>query len=331
MRQNPCAGGRCGEPDAAPACKVEARYIYQVFRNTPKELVFVKALFGFELASADPRVVAINFVGAEDNYISMADYTEQMRMVGFLRALYPKVHVSLHAGELAPGLVPPEALCFHIRLAVEQAHTDRIGHGVDVMYEDRPYELLQDMAAKHVLVEINLTSNDDILGISGKNHPFPLYRKFGVPIALSTDDEGVSRIDLTHEYVRAVETYGLNYADLKQLVRASLDYSFLPGDSLRHAPGDFARVVPDCQSDIPGADKPSSSCAAFLTASEKAEQQWELERGFMSSRRRSTEAAECPLPRNGITSALRRTSWNAIWQTPPKTPKRMKRPAQENR
>ncbi|MGC1178871.1 MAG: hypothetical protein ACLQF1_18255 [Methyloceanibacter sp.] len=147
------------------------------------------------------------------------------------------------------------------------------------------------------------TSNDDILGISGKNHPFPLYRKFGVPIALSTDDEGVSRIDLTHEYVRAVETYGLNYADLKQLVRASLDYSFLPGDSLWHAPGDFARVVPDCQSDIPGADKPSSSCAAFLTASEKAEQ-----RGFMSSRRRSTEAAECPLPRNGITSALRRTS-----------------------
>ncbi len=51
-------------------------------------------------------------------------------------------------------------LCCHIRLAVEQAHAERIGHGVDIMYEDRPTELLKEMAAKHILVEINLTSND---------------------------------------------------------------------------------------------------------------------------------------------------------------------------
>ena len=129
----------------------------------------------------------------------MADYAEHMRMVGFLRELYPEVHVSLHAGELAPGLVPPEGLCCHIRLAVEQARADRIGHGADVMYEDRPYDLLKHMADKGVLVEINLTSNQIILGIEGKTHPFATYRKFGVPVALSTDDEGVSRIDLTHE------------------------------------------------------------------------------------------------------------------------------------
>lgn len=264
--------GRCGEPDETPACKVETRYIYQVFRNTPKELVFAQTVFGFELASADPRVVAINFVGGEDDYISMTDYAEHMRMVGFLRALYPKVRVSLHAGELAPGLVPPEGLCCHVRLAVEQAQSDRIGHGVDVMYEDRPYELLKDMAAKRVLVEINLTSNAVILGISGKHHPFSTYRKFGVPVALSTDDEGVSRIDLTHEYVRAVETYDLTYADLKQLVRNSLEYSFLSGASLWDDQGTYARVVADCRSDAPGTDKPSQPCTSFLGASEKAAQ-----------------------------------------------------------
>ena len=220
---------RCGEPDASPGCQVKTRYVYQVFRKTTKELVFAQALFGFELASADPRVVAINLVGAEDDYIPMTDYAAHMRMIGFLRTLYPKVRVSLHAGELAPGLVPPEGLCCHVRLAVEVARADRIGHGVDVMYEDRPYELMNDMAAKRVMVEINLTSNDMILGIKGKDHPFSLYRKFGVPVALSTDDEGVSRIDLTHEYVRAVETYDLSYADLKHMVRNSLEYSFLPG------------------------------------------------------------------------------------------------------
>jgi adenosine deaminase len=260
---------RCGASDAAPACKVATRYIYQVFRNTPKELVFAQTVFGFELASADPRVVAINFVGGEDDVTSMADYAEHMRMVGFLRELYPKVHVSLHAGELAPGLVPPEGLCCHVRLAVEQARTDRIGHGVDVMYEDRPHELLKNMADKGVLVEINLTSNKVILGIEGKQHPFSTYRKFGVPVALSTDDEGVSRIDLTHEYVTAVETYGLSYADLKEIVRNSLEYSFLPGPSLWDDKGGYARAVPDCQSDVAGADVPSSTCVSFLAGAKR--------------------------------------------------------------
>ena len=274
--------GRCGEQDETAGCKVALRYIYEVFRSTPKELVFAQALLGFELASADPRVVAINLVGEEDEHTAMTDYAEHMRMVGFLRELYPKVRVSLHAGELAPGLVPPEGLCCHVRLAVEQARTDRIGHGVDVMYEDRPYELLKNMADKGVLVEINLTSNDLILGINGKHHPFATYRNYGVPVALSTDDPGIERIDLTHEYVRAVETYGLSYADLKEMVRNSLEYSFLPGSSLWDDRGGYARVVPDCLSDVTGPDEPSAKCASFLAASEKAAQQWELERRFQA-------------------------------------------------
>ena len=69
-------------------------------------------------------------------------------------------------------------------------------------------------------------------------------------MALSTDDEGVSRIDLTHEYVRAVEDFALTYADLKELVRNSLEYSFLPGPSLWDDKGAYARVVPACQGDV---------------------------------------------------------------------------------
>jgi adenosine deaminase len=216
----------------------------------------------------------------EDGYVSMSDYALQMRMVGFLHGVYPKVHITLHAGELAPGLVTYEGLCCHIRQAVEDAHAERIGHGVDVMYEDRPYDLLKEMAAKHVMVEINLSSNEMILGISGKNHPFPVYRKFGVPVALSTDDEGVSRIDLTHEYVRAVETYALSYADLKQMVRTGLEHDFLPGPSLWREQDIFTRPVAACSAEFLGAEKPSANCAAFLKSSEKAQQQWELERRF---------------------------------------------------
>ena len=270
----------CGTPEDKPACKITIRYLYQVLRGFSKEQVFAQTLLGFEAASADPRFVGINYVMPEDDTISMADYTLHMKIVAFLHDLYPKVHISLHAGELAPGLVPPEGLCCNIRLAVEDAHSERIGHGVDVMYEDRPYDLLKEMAAKHVMVEINLTSNDVILGVSGKDHPFPIYRKFHVPVALSTDDEGVSRIDMTHEYVRAASTYALSYADLKQMVRTGLEHNFLPGVSLWREPDAFTRTAAACAPDAPGAAKPSAACVAFLKSSEKAQQQWELERRF---------------------------------------------------
>jgi adenosine deaminase len=270
----------CDERDAASACGVQVRFLCQVLRGLPKQIVFAQTLLCFEAASVDPRFVGINLVMPEDGYTAMTDYALHMRIVGFLHALYPKIHLSLHAGELAPGLVPDEGLCCHIRLAVEQAQAERIGHGVDILYEDKPHALLKKMAANHVMVEISLTSNDMILGVSGKDHPFLLYRMFGVPVALSTDDEGVSRIDLTHEYVRAVQTYDLRYADLKRMVRTSLEHSFLRGASLWNAPDAFTRVASACSHDSPGADKFSSRCADFLGSNEKAGQQWELERRF---------------------------------------------------
>jgi adenosine deaminase len=270
----------CGQPDASPGCNVEIRFLYQVLRGFPKQQVFAQALLGFEVASVDPRVPGINFVMPEDGYISMTDFALHMRMVDFLHGLYPKVRITLHAGEIAPGLVTYEGLCCHVRLAVNEGHAERIGHGVDVMYENRPTDLMKELAAKHVMVEINLSSNDVILGVAGNSHPFPLYRKFGVPVALSTDDEGVSRIDLTHEYVRAVQTYNLRYADLKKLVRTVLEHAFLPGPSLWATPDDFSRSNAACSQDSLGAENPTSDCSAFLQSSERARQQWELEHSF---------------------------------------------------
>jgi adenosine deaminase len=270
----------CGQPDATAACQVEVRYLCQVLRGFPKEIVFAQTLFCFELADVDSRYVGINYVMPEDGYTAMKDYALHMRIIDFLHNRYPKIHISLHAGELAPGLVPYEGLCCHIRLAVQQAHAERIGHGVDVIYEDRPHELLKELAAKHVMVEINLTSNDVILGVTEKDHPLPLYRQFHVPVALSTDDEGVSRIDLTHEYVRAVQTYGLSYSDLKQMIRTSMEHTFLPGSSLWSTPDNFTHSVGGCSHDSLGAEKPSSTCADYLRGNPKASAQWELEHRF---------------------------------------------------
>jgi len=117
----------------------------------------------------------------------------------------------------------------HIRDSIHAGEV-RIGHGVDVMYEDDPTALLKEMAQKKIAVEICLTSNDLILGVRSKQHPFPLYMKYGVPVVIATDDEGVSRSDMTREYQRAVEGYGLTYMQLKQIVGNSIQYSFAPTD-----------------------------------------------------------------------------------------------------
>jgi adenosine deaminase len=268
--------------EAKSTCKIQIRYLYQVLRAMTPDSVFAQILLGFEVASADPRVVGINLVQPEDNYVAMTDYHLHMQMIDALHAIYPKVHITLHAGEIALGLVPPDGLKFHIREAVELGHAERIGHGVDVMDEDHPYELLKEMAAKHVMAEINLTSNDVILNVKGGDHPLPMYRKYHVPVSLNTDDEGVSRIDLTHEYVRAVDTYHFTYPELKNMVRTGLEHNFLPGQSLwqpAKAGDDFARPITACAAQL-GRDEPTGKCADFLKGSEKAQQQFELERRF---------------------------------------------------
>jgi adenosine deaminase len=270
----------CGEPSARTACSVKIRFLYQVLRGFPPQQVFAQTLLGFEVASQDPRVVGLNFVMPEDGYMSMSEYHRQMLMLDYLHSVYPTVHISLHAGELAPGLVPPNGLRFHIREAVDLGHAERIGHGVDVMYENEPQSLLKEMAARHIMVEINLTSNDVILGISAPWHPLPTYRAAGVPVALSTDDEGVSRIDLTHEYARAALEFNLSYLDLKNSARTSIEHSFLPGASLWQRPDAFTQTVPACAGQPLGTANPAPKCLSFLQSSEKAAEQWQLEHRY---------------------------------------------------
>jgi hypothetical protein len=215
----------------------------------------------------------------------MHDFDLHMRIIEALHKFYPATHVSLHADELAMGLVPPEGLRFHIRESIERGGAERIGHGVAVMSENDPIGLLQEMAKKNVLVEICLTSNDVILGVSGDRHPLPVYLKYGVPVALATDDEGVSRSDMTHEYLRAVETYGLSYGELKRMARASLEHSFILGDSLWSDGREWRRAAA-CSDDGSSGDRVSGRCEKWLAANERARVQWQLERAFAEFEKR---------------------------------------------
>jgi hypothetical protein len=260
----------CGTADAQPGCDSTVRYLFETHRAFPREQLFAELLVGFELAKADSRVVGLNAVQPEDSYMSMTQFQELMRMFAYLRPLYPGVRVSLHAGELAAGLVPPEGMRNHIRDSVLVANAERIGHGVDIARETGALELLRTMAARPVAVEVCLTSNDVILGVTGKQHPLRLYLKRGVPVVLGTDDPGVARTDMTTEWQRAVEEHGVSYADLKRFARNSIEFSFIEGASLWRSP-DYRSHVAACAR--PAAD----ACRSYLDANPKARVQMSLE------------------------------------------------------
>lgn len=275
---------RCASARPAPACGITYRWISQVSRNSAPERVFTQIALGLRLAERDPRFVAVNLVQPEDGEISLRDYRLHMRMLNYLHGVYPRAHITLHAGELVPGLVKPEDLTFHIDDAVRTGQAERIGHGVDLVHEDDWRRLARDMARRQVAVEVPLTSNAQILQVEGDEHPFPVYRKYGVPVVLSTDDPGVSRGDIGQEYSRAARTYGLGYTELKDLARASLEYAFLPGRSLwRPDPVRKGfRPVQECQ--VPQSDR----CSRLLANSLKARLEWRQEASFRAFEARYT-------------------------------------------
>jgi len=130
-----------------------------------------------------------------------------------------------------------------------------------------------------VMVEICLSSNDLILGISGPRHPLATYIEYGVPVALATDDEGVSRSEISMEFLKAAEDQGLGYVQLKTMARNSLQFSFIAGESLWKDSRKFVPVF-QCVRDVLEMKLISNSCRQFLASSDKGRLQWQLEQDF---------------------------------------------------
>jgi adenosine deaminase/adenosine deaminase CECR1 len=164
----------------------------------------------------------------------MKDYWLHMVMFKYCNSRYPNVKYTMHAGELTLGLVPPEELAWHINAAVYIAGANRIGHGVDVAYETDSYKLLRYMAKNKIPIEINLVSNEFILKVKDSRHPLTLYKDFGVPIVISTDDAGILRSNMTEQYVLLAKRYkDVSYQEIKEFVYNSITYSFIKEEKVK--------------------------------------------------------------------------------------------------
>lgn len=260
----------CAQKPNQAACHITVNFQCYVRRVTSLDAVFAQALAGFMAADQSKTIIGINLVDIEDHAIAQQDYKAHMRIFEMLHRFYPKVHIALHAGELYPKSVAPHQVTAPIRDAILIGHAERIGHGLDIQDEPNPSALAAMMVKKDIAVEINLTSNRLIFGVKDAQHPLAYYLKHHVPVVLSTDDEGILRTDLTHEYREAAMRHHLDYATLRQINRNTLTYGFIQGHSLWENP---QRAIPvkACQS------LTSPSCHAFIQRNPKAKLQWDLE------------------------------------------------------
>ena len=278
----------CGTARQDPACDVVYAFQSTVNRNSsltdqsadlPK--VFTQTAFSILLARNDPRVVGVNLLSGEDLSVSMDNFATEMAFFSYFHDRFPRVNIALHGGEITPCFVGTgnQALKSHLTGPI-RAGAKRLGHAVSFTYlakEDQE-EVAALMKRNNTLVEMLFTSNAQILGVTGEEHPFTDYfRKYGVPVALATDDEGVSYADYTTAWLYAILKYRLTYDEAVRLGRSSIQYSFLPGAPLWTDMGG-TKIASPCAGLEPGvAVAGGSACAAFLQGNIKADTQWDYE------------------------------------------------------
>lgn len=214
--------------------KFTMRYQNFVLRFMDPVDLFRNLTIAFISANDSKLVAGVNIVSPEHGENSMKDYWLHMLMFKYCHTKFPDVKYTLHAGELTLGLVQPEDLTWHINDAIHIAGANRIGHGVDIAYEQNSYDLLRYMAKNNIPIEINLASNEFILKVKDGRHPFTLYKEFNVPIVISTDDAGILRTNMTEQYVLLAKRYpDVSYATIKKYVYNSINYSFIQDSSVK--------------------------------------------------------------------------------------------------
>ncbi len=260
---------------------VVVRYLPQLLRKLSLERFFVDAVAAMMAIRDEPRVVGLNMVQPEDAPRSRERFADQMRILEFLSGKLGRPPISLHAGELVLRESPVEPMRDRISRSVTQGQARRIGHGISIAWEDDVVGTLETLRRRDVLIEICLSSNEGILGVTGDAHPFMLYRRAGVPVSINTDDEAISRSNLTMEFVLAASRYDLRYAELLELSRNSLEYAFIEGQGL-YLERDYAKLRPGFANVRDAGWVPSAEATEAMRGDLKLRLQVRLEREIVA-------------------------------------------------
>ncbi len=186
-------------------------------------------------------VVGFDLAGREDGYPA------GVHSSAFEYCYNNGVQTTCHAGE-AYG---PES----ITDAIKYCHVRRIGHGTQLFHwekirftkndgtelsdeEKREYVhyIAERLAKERTTIEVCLKSNSQTtptlrdLSI----HPVQNFLKYGLRVALSTDNRAISRVNITDEYMAFIKLYNSDTLTLKNLCIAGFKGAFFPGTYAEH-------------------------------------------------------------------------------------------------
>jgi adenosine deaminase len=163
------------------------------------------------LLALKDNICALDLAGDEINYPA------DLFVPHFNKARDAGWKITVHAGE-ADG---PQS----IWNAIKKLGASRIGHGVAAIKDQK---LMQFMAEHRIGIESCPTSNYQTATVTDTaNHPMKAFLEQGIEVTLSTDDPGVSAINLRHEYEVAHSVVGLSQAQLAKIQRFGVEQAFL--------------------------------------------------------------------------------------------------------
>jgi adenosine deaminase len=163
------------------------------------------------LLALKDNICALDLAGDEINYPA------DLFVPHFNKARDAGWEITVHAGE-ADG---PQS----IWNAIKKLGASRIGHGVAAINDQK---LMQFMAEHRIGIESCPTSNYQTATVTDTaNHPMKAFLEQGIEVTLSTDDPGVSAINLRHEYEVAHSVVGLSQAQLAKIQRFGVEQAFL--------------------------------------------------------------------------------------------------------
>ncbi len=161
--------------------------------------------------------------------------------------------------QLAPAFAPAFEACMPVTIhagegeraeniwqAAYHLHADRIGHGLTLV--DRP-DLAQRFRDRGIALELCPSSNREVVGFHDPafaasadcpDYPLRAFMQAGLPLALCTDNPGISRTTLADEYLVAARMRpgGLCLWDPLAISRQAFTHAFVPAaerESLRRA------------------------------------------------------------------------------------------------
>ena len=160
----------------------------------------------------DGMIVGLDLAGSE------AEYPAAPFLGIFKEAKQEGLHITIHAGEWGPAE--------HIREAIEDIGTERIGHGVRVLEDENITALA---CERQTALEVCITSNyQSGVVASLEAHPLMKLMDAGLNVTINTDNTSVSRITLSNEYYSACEDLRMPQKVLKERIIAAAQAGFLP-------------------------------------------------------------------------------------------------------